>query len=351
MSPTQTLSKATGTKCSKKSGEYCRLHNPAPSQQQFTSVNDVFKKVATTSEQRKTAIPSAVQRTPFQNITETRKLAQGIPLNLEEHAAQSDAKLTHLTADERKALRGYAGFAAGVCNNVLLGKDYEYYDEAPLWKESPAPCDFVNREELVDYMETMDTVLSPRQDKQQIVYRGTPIYKSLHDEIGTAIGKDLRVSDTEGLVEGLKEFYKPGKTFNYKTYLSTTHSAHYAAQRVSNIAGTKQNYYEKAEISGIVYEMKTNAGLDITGPGRSYEREVALPRDTHFKVTNVYVRPETYDTVSGYDKRGKPDEITEKAYKNVAVVVQMVEVDTEGKEITHKRPHKPTTRIEDIIAK
>ncbi len=302
----------SASRCSKRAGEYCRLHNPVPVSKTFNSIDDVFDKLREDSEKRN--LKSVVRKEKpvtgdnvFQNETATRKLADGIPLNLDDHVLLSEKALEHLSSEEKKALKGYAGFAAGVCNNVLLGKGYDYYDEAPLWHETNGPSDFVNREELVDYMETVDKALASRQEEQRIVYRGIPIYSSLHDEIGEAIGKNLSIDDTEGLVEGLKKYYEEGKVFNFNTYLSTTHSAHYAAERSENTWGTKKSYYdEPAEIKGIVFELKTNAGVDVTSIVKSsytHEREVILPRDTHFKVTNVYVKPETYDTISGYDRR------------------------------------------------
>ena len=176
MSSTLTLSSTS--KCSKPTGEHCRLHNPAPARQGFNNVDDVFKKLAEESNKRKANIPkiTSVKGASFQKITEPRKLADGIPLSLEEHIIQSNKNLEHLTNEEKIALGGYTGFGAGVCNTILLGSKYEYYDDAPRWKESEGPCDFVDREDLVDYMETMDRILEPLSKNQQIVYRGIPIY-------------------------------------------------------------------------------------------------------------------------------------------------------------------------------
>ena len=347
------------TKCSKPAGEYCRLHRPKPDSQGFKNANDVFNVIEAEKEKRETLSSIKANATElieeaFDDINVTRVLSSSIPANLIEHINISQLKLDHLSETQMKALQGYTGFAAGVCNSVLRGRDYQYYDEAPLWKEAlSAPCDFVSREDLVDYLEVMDTVLATRQPERRIIYRGIPIYTSLHDEIGDSIGKKLNINDTEGLVEGLKEYYKVGKTFNYATYLSTTRSAHYAAKRTENAFNTKNTHYdEEPEIAGIMFEMKTNAGLDVTAAAKkryAHEREVVLPRDTHFKVVGVYTRPETYDTISGYDKLRDPEEIQKAAYKKIAVVVQMVEVDKEGNEITHTRPSKPSIPIEKII--
>lgn len=340
------------TKCSKKSGEYCRLHNPAPQPSPFNTINDVFARIDKEETSRTKPYSAGAS---FQNITATRTLPVGVPLSIKDHIDQNAKELAHLTEEQRIALSGYAGFGAGVCNSVLLGNKYEYYNDAPLWRESGGPCDFYDREDLVDYMETMDDILSSRQAESRIVYRGIPIYNSLHDEIGASVGKKLTITDTEGLTEGLKEYYKPGKVFNYSTYLSTTQSSYYAASRTKNTMGTKEDYsHGKAEVTGIVFELKTNAGLDIVSAVRkpySDEREIVLPRDTHFKVVNVHVKPEKYDTISGEDTLWEPGETKQETYTKLAVVVQMVEVDKNGKEITSTTPHKPSTTVDSVVPK
>lgn len=285
----------------------------------------------------------------FQLANEQRKLAEGIPPLISEHIEASKAHIaSRLSAEEQLALAGYTGFAAGVTNTVLLeGKITEHtlYDEAPLWRESRiGPCDFSTNEDLVDYLNTMDHVLSERSEEQRILYRGIPIYSGIHEELEECLGKKIHITDTEGLIAGLEAFYTPGKIMEFPTYVSTTHSAFYAAERSQNEVGTKNNYYQKSEIKGIVFEMKTNAGLDVTGVSRnhSYEREVILPRDTRYRIESVSLRPESYNTVSGYDHEKYPEDLDEEDYKTMAVVIQMVEVDKDGNEITHTNPHEPT---------
>lgn len=340
--------------CSKPKGEFCRLHNPAPAG--FKNLNDVFVKAdAGVARKPGQGLPTRVDNARFQPYEETRVLDEKIPQEIKDHIELSNEGLAHLSDEERKALRGYTGFSAGVCNNVLQGKTYEYYDKAPLWREADGgPCDFISREDLVDYMETMDSILAPRQPERRMVYRGIPIYSSLHDEIGDSIGKKLSYKDEDGLAEGLAEYYKPGKVFKYDTYMSTTHSANYAAERSANDTGTKRTYYDQeARIKGIVFEMKTNAGLDVTGAARhnAYEREVVLPRETYFKVVSVKVAPQEYDTVSGFDHdRGRKKELQSKeTFYGVAAIVQMVEVDSEGRILNTAEPHKPKKPISTFI--
>lgn len=285
----------------------------------------------------------------FQSISETRRLPHGIPDNIAEHIDISAKHVESICSpDELKALSGYTGFAAGVTNGVLFrGKleEKDLYKDAPSWRENDSPpCDFHAKEELVDYIETMDNVLSERQEEPRVLYRGTPIYEGLKNEFGKAIGKDFHPTDTASLMEGIQEYYKPGKVFDFPTYLSTTHSAYYAADRTQNVLGTGLSFHDEPEVKGIVFEMKTNAGLDVTGGARSnsFEREVILPRDTRFRVEAIHVKPESYDTVSGFDRIKKPTVRKENNFTNLAVVVQLVEVDKDGNDIMHTAPHKPS---------
>jgi hypothetical protein len=284
----------------------------------------------------------------FQPFSETRRLAEDIPALISEHIKMSKDHIdTKLSSDEQKALTGYTGFAAGASNSVLLKKQTvaeALYDSAPPWRESNAPCDFSTREDLEDYLETMDHVLSERQEEQRVLYRGIPIYRGLHEEIEQTTGKQFSVEDTDAMMEGLKAYYQPGKVFDFPSYVSTTHSAYYAADRTKEHSGTKISYYDNPKVKGIMFEMKTNAGLDVTGVSRnhSYEREVILPRDTRFRVESISLKPESYDTVSGYDYLDDTEEQEKENFTSIAVVIQMVEVDKDGNEILHADPHKPS---------
>lgn len=285
----------------------------------------------------------------FQDISETRHLPAGIPESIAEHMELSRNHIdSTLSEEEKKALSGYTGFAAGSSNAILLkGKidEDDLYDKAPeSWREHHRPpCDFRSREDLVDYLNTMDKVLAERSPEAKIVYRGFPIYKGLHKEFEEASGESIHITDDDAMARGIQSYYQPGKVLNFDTYLSTTHSAYYAGERTQDTSGTNITYWDKPQVQGIIFEMKTNAGLDVTGVARnhSYEREVILPRNTSFRVENVSIRPESYNTVSGFDYEDDTEERAEENYTNLAVVVQLVEVDKDGNEINHSEPHHP----------
>lgn len=294
----------------------------------------------------------------FQDICDTRRLADGVPLQLDDHIKQSASHIeTCLDDSEKKALMGYTG-NSGACNAVLLGNanvDDIYYAAAPPWRETTGgPSDFATADDLKDYLNTMDYVLSSRQSQPRILYRGMPIYSSLQKVIGDGIDKQIDVNDTATMLEGLREYYKPGKIFDYSTYVSTTHSAYYAAERTENTAETDISYWDTPAVKGIMFEMKTNAGLDVTGIARhnAYEREVVLPRDTRFKVVSIHAAPESYDTVAGYDEPatdGDVGELDAETYKKIAILVQMVEVDEDGNEINHSNPHHPAPVSDTLL--
>lgn len=286
----------------------------------------------------------------FQPVSETRRLPDAIPENIADHIAISRKHIEEiLSPEEQKALSGYTGFAAGTANAVFLkGKieDKDLYEKAPAsWREhNVPPSAFASREDLRDYLGTMDKVLSERQEEQRVLYRGMPIYSGLQKEFEAAIGQEIEINDDEAMLKGIQEYYKPGKVLEFNSYLSTSHSAFCAAERTTEISGTNITYYDNPGIKGIVFEMKTNAGLDVTGvsTNHSYEREVVLPRDTRFRVDTVHLRPESYDTVSGFDHVDYPDEREEENYNGIAVVVQLVEVDEQGNDLLDTKPHIPS---------
>lgn len=297
------------SECRKPVGVFCRLHSDRQVNARFSSVEDVFAR-----------FDGEASSLMLSDVSEVRCLGSQVPELLEEHERVSALAFEAFSAEDKLVMTGYSGFAAGVMNSVLLGHKYEYYDLAPDWRDSGiGPCDFNSRGEVVDYMENLDRILESVRNEKRVLYRGIPIYSSLHDEIGASVGESLRVSDSEGMVRGLREFYKPGKVVSFDTYLSTSLSAGVAAERTSNTVGTKQSYYEKAELSGIVFEIESASGLDITGAARhnSYEREVVLPRGSSFRVKEVFTAPPVYRTETAGESE---------SFAGLAAVVQLVEI-------------------------
>lgn len=281
----------------------------------------------------------------FQDISEVRTLPEGVPENIEDHVRISKEHMdSKLTALQKKAMMGYTSFAAGICNVVLRKEDAFpegiLYDGAPLWKEPSlsAPTDFSSKEDLQDYMETIDSVLAERQEATRVLYRGHPIYESMREELAAEIGEEwIDDEDTELLMKALASRYPVGSVTHHPSYLSTSLSAFQAADRTQEV-----QYRDRSKIRGVMFEMKTNAGFDITGvSSHEYEREVVLPRDVNFRIDSIKLQPESYNTVSGFDDKYEPSERSGKNFDNLAIVIQMVEVDKNGNEITHTNNHEP----------
>jgi hypothetical protein len=301
---------------------------------------------AKTIETHKSKTSKDVEPAGFQDISETRKLPEQYPILIADHVAMSKTLLESKFSDvEMRALKGYGGFAAGICNEALLNdksvSEIYMVEDAKPWREtSRSPCEFKSKEDLQDYMMTMDKILSERQSESRVLYRGTPIYIGLHDELEKEIGRRIHVNDTESMLEALSNHYKPGNIVDFPTYVSTSVSAYVAADRTDESSGSKITYYDKPEVRGILYEMKTNAGLDITGvASHDYEREVVLPRDTKFKVESIDLRPESYNTISGNDFLREPKNTLSQNFEQLSLVVKLVEIDENGEEYKSAKPH------------
>ena len=63
------------------------------------------------------------------------------------------------------------------------------------------------------------------------------------------------------MTEGIQEYYKPSKIFDFPAYISTAHSAYYTADRTKEISGSNIAYYDNPTVKDIMFEKKTNAGL------------------------------------------------------------------------------------------
>lgn len=258
----------------------------------------------------------------FQAPHELRKISDRIPEDLELHKALSLEKISHLTELERVALRAYGGLAAGIVNNRMLGKSYEPYLQAPNWREEPrGPLDFNSIEELEDYIQVLDSVLERRGEEERILYRGIPIYNAIRDELEELIGEKIKPHETEKMARGLQAYFQEGRVIQYPTYLSTSHDPEIAAERTDETADIGGNYWDPSpELLGIQLELKTSAGIDITGIAKEHwaqEREVVLPRNMKFRVEKVVVRPQEYKTIVD----GEVQVITK-----LGAIVQMTEV-------------------------
>lgn len=290
----------------------------SPLEEHFTDRAEALKHA-----ERKLAAEFAPQAgsPSFQKAEELHTISEHIPEDLEEHRRISLEALNDLEPIQKLVLASYGGFAAGAVNSYMLGHEYLPYDKAPDWRTSDGPTDFNSIEELQDYVQELDRILERRGEQERILYRGIPIYKEIRKELEELIGQKFRPHESEPLRKALAEYFKPGKIIQYPTYLSTSHDPDIAAERCDNSSGTDESYYEpRPEMKGIQLEIKTSAGVDITGVARkhyAHEREVVLPRNMKFRVESVTIQPKSYRTIS---------EGEEKDYDDIGAVVQLVEV-------------------------
>jgi hypothetical protein len=310
------MTSAADSQCSKAPGEHCRLHNPA--------------------------FPGG-----FQPFNQTRKLAGNVPCRLVEHAKENRERAKHsLNENERIAVSHYPHGSTGNFISKLLRNpdmDVTYQPERPSWLVEHRSVEaFNSREELVSYIETMDTALSQRTENNRIVYRGID-FESIREQIATEYGSPIPVDNKQEWDKAVGNFYHKDRLFAFSNYTSTTLAPTYAA-------GWMPPGEDNTSYRGVVFEMSTNAGLDITGLGENnsyaHEREVLLPRDVYFKVVNVQIAPPKYDTRAGIEtmhELGAELQEHKPFWGDIAAVVQMVEVDKHGNQLT------PEARVQKHI--
>lgn len=254
-----------------------------------------------------------LNETAFKGRGETRLLLR--PDNLEEHAQIATAEMQHmdLTAEEQDAIWNYTSYMHEDTNKILRGKESVEFTPEDEEDEYQARH-FRSGEHINDYVASIDRVLSHRNPEKRVLYRGVGVHgiNSILDE-KRAYPKDR--SDEE-MVDDLVQHYAPGKSFAFDTYSSTSHDAGFASEFTSS--GSVQ----------LVYEMKTNAGVDVTHlSDEPDEREVIVPRGMRFKVENVYAD----DSYTGDST----------VNSGTVVVVQLTEVDAHDEEMDTMDPFLP----------
>lgn len=289
---------------------------------------------------------TASRKHAFKDIKELRAIDSSYPQDLEAHIEQSKRELSKLPKEQQIVINSYTGFGAGIVNQLMLGEQYIYNENSPPWREGDGATDFNSREELKDYIEVLDKTLSKRSDQERILFRGIPVYESIHADLEQTLGRKIALEDTNSLVEAIEKHYPTGKIIQNDTYISSTVDPDIAVEFAKNQALSVHDPYDRAEKAGIIFEMKTNAGVDVLGgANRSYqiEREVVLPRETYFKISKVYTAPEQYLT-----PRNEDAVTNENDYKRLAVVIQMEEVDKEGNPI-EEQTHTPKRSADEAL--
>ncbi len=261
---------------------------------------------------------------------------------------ESKKELGELTPSQQHALLGYTGISYQSVNKALLGVDGFQVDEWEKegWRDrNKVGSTFRDYHDAADYVNELDSFLKERNSEERITYRGivgSGISRMLNSISGTehyntngSLGHIFTDDEKSHATQKLVEHYKQGTQIKFDSYVSTS---------LNPSTGANWAYSDKNSV-GIIYEIKTNAGKNISSASNiDTEREVLLPRGLNFKVVNAYI-PKDYK----YQNANRVGDITEKSTKgrNGYVVVQLVEVDDLGNEIgSSVKEHIPSKKID-----
>jgi hypothetical protein len=358
------MTNAGDSKCGKAPGEYCRIHNPEPSQGHIiaeSTTERTSSQISTHQSQSnfssQLGFAALSSSAFFQQPGQIRKLAADVPYELKNHIDDNyneAERIFRKYPDERYALMHYARVGSGAALSEMFWQqqdEYKYDFTAENWRAKADINGFSSREELVSYLHSLDSALSTRSHVKRIVYHGMSL-AHVQRQMQDLTGKSPSPKDRTTWQQGLQELYAPGRIIDFKGYLSTSRSAHLSGGWATDRASSN------APIHGVVFELKTNAGVDITGLSNdkfpySTEREILLPRETRFKVVDVDIYPAEYRTEAGIEEPNPWKDNynqTKENYRNLSAIVQLIEVDRDGKPIHNpKDRHVPSISVEGAV--
>lgn len=252
--------------------------------------------------------------------------------DFDEYSAEAEKHLSSLgiSKDERKSIALYTSDTYAPVNSYFLNKDEDYFinDQVKSWKESSVDdykTKFKSEEDLVDYSKKLDSVLSNRAGESRIVYRGLSIFPSSTIIKKNNNGKEAK--KTEERREIMERIYTPGAEIAFDAYSSATEQINLA----TDWCGSHATWGDPP--SGILFEIKSSAGIPVASVSRhAEEREILLPRGMKFRVENSYWN--TSNEEDCYSFVGNGSNKTTKAKNHNTLIVQLVEVDDAGNEIT-----------------
>lgn len=225
-----------------------------------------------------------------------------------------------LTENQKNAVESYTYDAYEALNAYFLSKDLSdvFHEDAhegdEKWNSNYRKwfSSFYNEDDLIDYAQELDGVLSKRNDEHQILYRGMCFYPE---------GEGMKIGEKRVEVEST---YSIGNEIIFDSYSSTS--------VVPEVASTfSRMSFNNDNMLGVQYEIMTNAGVSVAHlSGNDDEREVILPRGIRYKVVNSYWDEGDYQFESIYFGG---QEMQKNRNMNL-MVVQLVEVDEQGNEVT-----------------
>lgn len=245
--------------------------------------------------------------------------------DFDEYMEECKVNSRSMTETQEQAVKLYTYDLYEPLNKYFIRKDVEHIFDKDVygkfggtkWSDdyNPSNSSFYDEEDLIDYATKLDSVLEKRNAEPQILYRGAAFYP---EEEGMTY-EEKRAQ--------LESSYALGNEIAFDGYSSTT-----VIPEVASSFSRMQLKNNHQEMFGVQYEMKTSAGIAVAHiSGNDEEREIVLPRGMNYKVVNSYWDSGDYEYESIYHDDSKEH----RKNKNCNMfIVQLVEVDANGEEVT-----------------
>lgn len=287
--------------------------------------------------------PPVLMPPSYKPLSEHR-VYEGIT-DLEEYKEGTEDYCRNLNLTERQesALRYYSNDLFNPLNKYFLEKPEEdiFNDDSLPWEETEDGYQtfFNNESDLMDYSSELDISLSHRSKEKRNLYRGMGIHENSSLFVDDS-GKKFPIENLDEQKVFLDKLYTPGTEIAFNAYASTSDYVGVGAEW----CGIDEERTEGNESIGILYEMKTNAGLPIAHiSDNEHEREVLLPRGMRYKVSQAYWNDDnqyTYDVLEDNIDNSSSYISKEKSKNPRTLIVQLVEVDENGEEINTTDPYQ-----------
>ncbi len=237
----------------------------------------------------------------------------------------------NLTKDEKKAISLYTGDFYSPINRYLIEGALKK-ENAPSWKDANTigMAKFKDESDIVDCISKIDSVLSHRNSKERIIYRGIRVYPNSKILLEANEGENVYAPGERKKI--MSQTYGKGSELVFDSFSSASDRVSVAADWGG--AHTRGISYETIYEStvGVIFEIRTSAGVPIAHLSQhSPEREILLPRGLKFRIANSYWN--STDKKDCYKYKNSRNSNADSKNPNI-LIVQLVEIDDAGNEIT-----------------
>ena len=241
----------------------------------------------------------------FQEANEVRMMNKTVA----EQREESVLELKHLSRADTYGIRTFASSSYEWINQALYGHGNL------LEPDDSSDEEDANSENLRKVVDSLDSAFMSAPLKERITYRGKSVELNQFSDGLSVLNKYV------------DEKYAIGSEVVFDGYQSTSANPVIA----SRYAGD----------NGIVFEMKSGSGLNITSKSDfDTEVEVLLPRATRWKIVGAS-KGEDYRTHDLHTRYGNPENTFQKM-----VIIQLVEVDQNGNQLTERIAPPPLTKTQ-----